>query len=201
MRTICLKGDHPRLILDGLQTQFRIPVANPPADDPTGRWSFIACSTDKFSQGKFVWSVLDPEGHTYTVRGMERQVLYRSPYGNCGERLCVREAWCYYGAGASHIGYRATDDVSEDAMHGSWRSPATMKAEDSRLTLELTEVRIERLHAISEEDCKAMGAAGWSKSPGMARAWVSARWSEAHKGYPWDSNPWIWVYSFRKVTA
>ena len=59
----------------------------------------------------------------------------------------------------------------------------------SRLTLEITGVRVERLQAISEEDARAEGV---KAIPGM--------WESINGAGSWDANPWVWVIEFTRVT-
>lgn len=93
-----------------------------------------------------------------------------------------------------------------------WRSPLFMPRWASRITLEVTDVRAERVQDISEGDCRAEGLR-WDDiknirfcRDGLASTWRTAfleRWDalNAKRGHPWDSNPWVWVVTFRKLEA
>lgn len=100
---------------------------------------------------------------------------------------------------------------------GWWKRPAIfMPRAASRITLEVTEVRVERLQSISEADVLAEGIQRWplgfrveeSGAPEHAsRSFETAanayRWlwdSINGKTHPWESNPWVWVVAFKRVT-
>ncbi|QNH21203.1 hypothetical protein HEP73_02115 [Xanthomonas sp. GW] len=85
-----------------------------------------------------------------------------------------------------------------------------------RLVLEITDVRVERLQAISEADADAEGFAGgypWELAPDIFTAphdrWGSLTipecfgvlWSSINGKASWDANPWVWVIEFKRVTA
>lgn len=81
-------------------------------------------------------------------------------FGVPGDRLWVREAWAlYHDTDGASVVYRAdTQDHGGDAPPGtSWRSPIHMPRDASRLTLELIDVRVQRVQDISEEDAIAEG--------------------------------------------
>ena len=84
-----------------------------------------------------------------------------------------------------------------------WRPSIHMPRWASRLTLEITDIRVERLQEISEADAKAEGvdlanASAWVVDPREAYAQL---WDTLNtkRGHPWESNPWVWVVSFRRV--
>ena len=150
-------------------------------------------------------------------------------YGKSDDRLWVRETWAdTNGENGPMISYKAggdrvlIDDSSlfdysrypecgftiscEDLRRGtygrSWKSPVIMPRWASRITLEITDIRVERLHDITEDDALAEGAGPVLMSPyggltpyreGFRRIW------EALSGAAgWDANPWVWVITFKR---
>jgi hypothetical protein len=73
----------------------------------------------------------------------------------------------------------------------------------SRITLEITEIRVERLQEMSEADAQAEGFMPWThRTEGKisARQQFVELWNKINgKTHPWESNPWVWVMSFAKV--
>ena len=72
--------------------------------------------------------------------------------------------------------------------------------ETSRITLEITNVRIERVQDISEHNAKAEGVMPDKETGGCVDAFMFL-WDEiyASKGFGWDANPWVWVIEFKKM--
>lgn len=178
----------------------------------------------------------------------EGSIAIRCPYGVPGDRLWVRETWCpadcMYGMDADPpqtIGYPADKSAtmfdgarkphavpSWDVAQWNW---ATLKGKPSihmarwasRLTLEVTSVRVERLQDISEEDARAEGVAapmvkekrklhpvfqvlspytGPRNADHVFRCEFAALWDEINKKRaPWASNPWVWVIEFKRVVS
>jgi hypothetical protein len=72
----------------------------------------------------------------------------------------------------------------------------------SRITLEITEVRVERLQLISGQDALNEGFINEFNDPELAISDFLILWDKINsKKYPWDSNPWVWVISFKRTEA
>ncbi|MGA7887632.1 MAG: hypothetical protein WCA44_18000 [Acidobacteriaceae bacterium] len=134
------------------------------------------------------------------------QVACGCPYGVPGDRLWVRETFIagwpsedgeiqqfdedgnewprkvnscpvWYRADPSSREFRWIDRDTGEMRNPPWRSALHMPRWASRLTLEITDVRVQRVNEISEE-------------------WDSIN---AERGFPWDSNPWVWALTFRRL--
>jgi len=142
--------------------------------------------------------------------------LKTCPYGQRGERLWVREAWR---SGkltdrfapremTPHVVWYEADGQAPEACSGKLRPGMFMPRWASRITLEVTGVRVERLQDISEADARAEGVEPadepnplrWQHySPhGVAYAKL---WDSINGPGAWDSNPFVWCVSFRRVDA
>lgn len=141
------------------------------------------------------------------------------PYGYPGDRLWVRETW----AQPSNLDpaptvYRAT---YPDCLKGEgwenlppidairWKPSIHMFRRDSRILLEITAVRVERLQDISERDCIAEGVGLTPNAEGMkltiplgaslAKTWFSGYWESINGPGSLEANPWVWVVEFKRV--
>jgi hypothetical protein len=138
--------------------------------------------------------------------GVMRPLLTTCPYGWIGDRLWVRETWQQGQRNGSDLVlfYKASHEkeVDEDIK---WKPSIFMPRWASRITLEITGVRVERLQEIKEKDAKAEGSPtlkgcqhtlkGYRYLLSFERLWDSIN----GKKYPWSSNPWVWVIKFKKL--
>lgn len=107
----------------------------------------------------------------------------------------------------------AIDGVARDRR---WRSPRYMPRWASRLTLDVVSVRVERLHAITEEDANREGveymdglldeadlcraAKAMDAMATDSRVWFACLWDLLNaKRAPWASDPWVWRIEFRRA--
>ncbi|ENU1225073.1 hypothetical protein [Providencia rettgeri] len=194
-RGIIFNSEMVRAILDGRKTQTRR-IINP-QPELTQKSGF------KWKGGLF--------GAGSDDRETNRNFAHKNcPLGKIGVRLWVRETFQAGLCTESTFAYKATHKPS-DLEEGwdeiiKWRPSIHMPRFASRITLEITNVRVERLQSISEEDAKAEGfdnsqsdaanSIGWFEKPIRAfrRAWENIYGTEG-----WGSNPWVWVIEFKKV--
>ena len=108
----------------------------------------------------------------------------------------------YYQDPGGGIWYRAdNDEWLQD--HESWRTPLFMPRWASRITLEITGLRVERLQDITEEDAVTEGLPPREQTGfDTARYRYHILWDSlnAKRGYAWDSNPWVWVIEFKRLS-
>ena len=123
------------------------------------------------------------------------------PYGQPGDRLWVRETWRIpNGAPRGWVDYRA-----DDAREGfRWRPSIYMPRWASRITLEITDIRVERLQDISEEDAQAEGVKLHTEYIPMKvgfnhRQAFGGLWESINGPGSWDANPWVWAIEFKRV--
>jgi hypothetical protein len=184
-----------RAILDGRKTQTRR-VVKPQPDTMGERLSMRYLP---------YWHV----GGFRTLASAPNPI--RCPYGVPGDRLWVRETWRPVGldtplsecVDASDVEFAATSDEAALAVL-RWRPSIHMPRWASRILLEVVSVRVEPVQDISAEDVIAEGLP--ADMP-MSRAdWISSfsgLWDaiNAKRGYPWTSNPWVWVVEFKRLKA
>ncbi len=207
-RPILFSGPMVRAILEGRKTMTRRMV------------KFVnQANLSKFmSHGVSRVSWCDKPGEPMAMD--ETDFLTWCPYGVPGDRLWVRETFAEVGCTGWPINkfeyaYRA------DFTNGNWEGYADMCFEKwkpsifmpraaSRILLEVTDVRVERLQDITEADAKAEGVEpddeqGYWKGylhPGVhnsAKKSFSGLWRSINGYESWDQNPWVWVVEFRKI--
>ena len=123
-----------------------------------------------------------------------------------GDRLYVKETghWktgdVFYRAGTEHYSAEMANAAALVALGGDrmrWQPAIHMPRWASRITLEITGVRVERLQDISTADCWAEGL---SASPDVDPVHEYRDLWEAINGPgSWDANPWVWALEFRRL--
>ena len=134
-------------------------------------------------------------------------LLRFAPYSG-GMRLWVREAWATAGPAREYCRYRADDKTN---WLGAWKPSIHMPRWASRITLEVTGVRVERLQNISDSDCDAEGTTDHyicteptHETDGIHRCHPQRDYQQmwdsinAKRGFPWSSNPVVWVIEFQR---
>jgi hypothetical protein len=120
------------------------------------------------------------------------------PYGKPGDKLWCRETWAPHSDMPRSAIYRCDrggDYQDNVTPNFRWRPSIFMPRWASRILLEITAVRIERLQDISNADALAEGV----ELRGEMRPWAIYRelWESINGRGSWEVNPWVWVIEFR----
>lgn len=217
-RPILFSAPMVRAILDGSKTQTRRVLKQ--ATGP----SLSVGIDDETAVAELSWLYGDGPGHD--VHEATKRV--HCPYGQPGDRLWVRES--FWGCDLTGYGDQPCV-VYDDEWHGKEYRPAMprpwarkfgripsihMPRDCSRITLEITGVRVERLQDISEADALAEGIEhdqdisrgniiGWRDyldrggKCGTAKGSYQSLWAAINGQSSWDTNPWVWVVEFKPV--
>jgi hypothetical protein len=122
------------------------------------------------------------------------------PYGKPGTKLWVRETHWQYLNRFEVAWYCA--DGPEPVFEHEAKKVQAMPRWASRITLEITAVRVERLQEISVEDAFAEGIAAVTRrwrTPLGAVGNFRILWDSTKSEFKWAANPWVWVISFKRV--
>ncbi|QIR85038.1 hypothetical protein [Paracoccus sp. AK26] len=201
-RPILFSGPMVRAILEGRKTQTRRVLKLPKQKTLRGEWEATTIGGP---------GVCLKDGTPVP----ERAAIWHTQTGYCmspgyapGDRLWVRETWAKVGDEADdihacpdlriHAYYRA-DAVDPERQR--WRPSIHMPRWASRLTLTVTDVRVQRLQDISEDDARAEGCPCQTDEElaGMeAHGWFRDLWDGLNKsrGFGWGTNPWVCAVSF-----
>ncbi|MGN2428601.1 morphogenetic protein [Klebsiella quasipneumoniae] len=207
-RGMIFNGEMVRAILDVRKTQTRRIVK--------GTDGAVKFCKEWDINGEEIFVVLGEKDHT----GMNPVLgAISCPFGGVGDRIWVRETWARYNIDQnSHdIAYRATTPA-DWPEEGRWRPSIHMPRWASRILLEITDVRVERLNVISEEDARAegVGIAVWFAAKGVPESeWTSlgeqgamqashinkfaTLWESIYGAESWKANSWVWVIEFKRV--
>ena len=224
-RPIIFSCEMVKTILDGKKTMTRRVVKSGFINNYKHA-HIIKQSSDKSREGKAYFYDKPVDGMVLSSQ------LVSNPYGKVGDRLWVRETWQEIGPDCL-LTYKATYPSDLYAKRPElenvpplaslkdrgylWKSPMFMPRWASRILLEITDIRIERLQDISEQDCEKEGFRFYPLSricfkPSSAKhlsghgsnnykSIFGEYWDtlNAKKGYQWSSNPWVWVVEFKVV--
>lgn len=215
-RPILFSGPMVRAILEGRKTVTRRPLKIQPGkhdhdwepsyfDAGDNHWACTTCGDG-----------IGPYGDS----------LYRCPYGLKGNRLWVRETFMdLRGTGVEHRPtpespiqrYCYRTDVRPGSLADDTRKDMGLKCKPSihmpraasRILLEITDVRVERLQGINDEQCVAEGAGMTEHAVGvkltkpqgesLPKAMFKDLWISINGPEAWESNPWVWVVEFKRI--
>lgn len=199
-RPILFSAPMVRAILDGRKTQTRRVVKPQPEATEHG----------------FMWP-------SNLARSMVevRDMGSLGPYGGRGDRLWVRETWQRLTNNGIRIVYRADgedprtgwDDVpAESRPKMTWQPSIFLRRADSRISLGIERVRVERLHDLTADAARAEGVTVGEPvpttingKPGQVTYFDPVvafchLWCAINGRDSWAANPWVWVIEFQRVT-
>lgn len=217
-RGMIFNAEMVRAILDGRKTQTRRIMKPQPKPSKTRDGDYWFPS-NKLQSMVHVSDLLPgnnimPDAHEfYSVC---------CPFGAVGDRIWVRETWTEAGASAPDLKlYRANYPEHVPSHYENvppvdeirWTPSIHMPRWASRITLEITGVRVERLSDISEEDATAEGVPPAGRLlpdyPGTfltphgdfatAKVAFQRLWESIYGEESWQDNPWVWVIEFKRV--
>ncbi|EAS2530972.1 hypothetical protein OEC43_002718 [Salmonella enterica subsp. enterica serovar Johannesburg] len=196
-------GEMVRAILDGRKTQTRRVMKVQPSDGfhPTHNGYDLDLNAHWYTPG-----VVDKNGYLqpakkYVFGVADENEGYACPFGAVGDRIWVRETFSPVPdheepAGCSAILYAADGN----GPYGKWVPSIHMPRWASRITLEITGVRVERLNSISDSDASKEGCCIADMESGDCLSDVFARlWTSIYGDESWKVNPWVWVIEFKVV--
>ena len=136
------------------------------------------------------------------------------PYGIPGNQLWVRETWQHNIGNGPPIIYRADHGAAQSVYEADlatgawkvavsgWRPSIFMPRAASRILLEITDVRVQRLQEISEGDARAEGVtpnAFEQTSDNWGGVLYRRLWEQINGPGSWDANPWVWAITFQML--
>lgn len=202
-RGMIFNGEMVRAILEGRKTQTRRVLAT--------YQDAVKFCPEWDVNGKQIFIVLGEKDHT----GMNPVITaIPCPFGQPGDRVWVRETFRVHSRATdvATLVYRASVQNSwteqthrvpvavcnKPATPEKWTPSIHMPRWASRITLEITGVRVERLNSITESDAEAEGVTdtgfGDLLVDGYRYLWKSIYGEES-----WAANPWVWVIEFKRV--
>jgi hypothetical protein len=204
-RPILFSGPMVRAILEGRKTQTRRTLKAKDSD-PT---RCITMPTLMENIGE--WR--EQDGRWFGIDGYETLVYTVCPYGQVGDRLWVRENFAIVpkpgkedrprikiGPDGTGITWQA--DWQGNPSGFKWKPSIHMPRWASRITLEITGVRVERLTDISEADAIAEGVQCAGVPASLTnRGAFGKLWQSINGPNSWSANPWVWVIEFRKLES
>lgn len=226
-RGMIFNGEMVRAILDGRKTQTRRPVKFPVHDKNLGCELAGNELAGELSAGSYLNSAFGKPGDRIWVR--ETWATLGNEDGCCVDwegNLCkgdersaarIYRASCEQRPGDYGL-WSIPDDAywkphtKEHKFEGAWRPSIHMPRWASRILLEITDVRVERLNVISEEDTRAEGIidggclnCGEPEPCGCANPEPDATdafaylWKSIYGQESWNANPWVWVIEFKRI--
>ena len=185
IKPILFNTEMVRAILDGRKTCTRRLVRFLPGENP--QW------TGYIRDGLMLYN------------GRNEPCIIKVPY-QPGDTLYVRETWCGLPVNeAGHMRghtiyyYKADGELRPKGGRGTWHPSIHMPKEAARIWLKVTDVRVERLQDMTDDDAEAEGCFDYTSTAlGFFDVWDSTIKKSDLNCYGWDANPWVWVIEFER---
>ena len=224
-RSIIFSAQMVRAILEGRKTQTRRLRWLEEINQNPDAWSLqridrLDYMAKKSARGKF--------GAYFSSNQIAPRTLHIapvvSPYGKPGDRLWVRETWCPLVHGSYEpmerdrkvrSAYDFSPGYAADPVYGfgqvwdeikpRWRPSIFMPRWASRITLEIADVRVQRVQEISQADVMAEGISkeyeSHLRTTAVCRAAFVDLWNSIHGSGAWERNDWVFAYTFRRIAC
>ena len=197
-RPVLFSAPMVRAILDGRKTQTRRVINPQPYIDGMGNFCWNGRNFGQDFNGPCIQAIASPIPSSKTKR-------VRCPYGKPGDRLWVRETFNH--DGEKYIYAADLNELGVQKWAAQWKPSIHMPRNASRILLEITGVRVERLQDISECDAKAEGSyvcdyfgrrlLDQSSNQGCYKWGYRSIWESLNGTGSWDLNPFVWVIEFK----
>lgn len=199
---IPFSGEMVRAILDGKKTQTRRVIKPQPPEE-------VNC-VHPWKDGGFELGYCHPNGYDGHMIG---EPIY-CPYGQPGHALYVTETWCApflkEQVKPSEMPLNTIIRYRADGLEYShWHPSIFMPKRFSRIKIRVTDVRVQQIQDITEEDAKAEGFEKdeWGSIKVRDKYYhyyvfaFRALWNQLNekRGYSWEENPWVFAITFERV--
>lgn len=193
IKPILFNTEMVRAIMDGRKSCTRRMVKPQPNEKHTYPLGFVTDSTEKKEVGCFGFGINEYSG----------SIQYTKPQYQQGDILYVRETWGHpisLNSGKQYV-FRA-DKIAESGFKNDshiWHPSIHMPKKAARIWLNVTNVRVERLQDMTDDDAEAEGCFDYTSTAlGFPDVWDSTINKSDLDHYGWDANPWVWVIEFER---
>ena len=204
-RAITFSGEIVRAILEGHKTQTRRPLQHVPVG-----------SVDKYINDEIEKIFWHPACRSL-LGGNDLLVGLRvkCPFGKVGDHLWVKEKYVLSSANQPIYEADCRDkrgdlwaSIKSDPSDVDWFPARAMSKCFSRITIEITNIRVQRVQEITHEDAISEGIKSYeaefplqNKTMPLSCHAFANLWNSLYneKGFGWDANPWVWVIGFRRI--
>lgn len=193
IKPILFNTEMVRAIMDGRKSCTRRMVKPQPNEKHTYPLGFVTDSTEKKEVGCF----------GFGINEYSSSIQYTKPQYQPGDILYVRETWGHpisLNSDKQYV-FRA-DKIAESGFKNDshiWHPSIHMPKEAARIWLNVTNVRVERLQDMTDDDAEAEGCFDYTSTAlGFPDVWDSTIKKYDLDSYGWNANPWVFVIEFER---